>query len=66
MSLIAVVIKDFHNERHGIQRPPVLAGTPGPSTSADVGGDVGGGTAKEHKALWEAGGVCVHGNRCCT
>lgn len=64
MIFLSVVIKQIHNERHGIQRPPVLTGTPGPTASPDVGSDVGSGPPEEHKALWETGGVCVHGNRC--
>lgn len=64
MIFLPIAIKEFQYERHGIQRPSVLTGTPGPTTSADVSRDVGSGSSAEHKALWETGGVCVHGNRC--
>lgn len=43
--------------------PPVLPAPPRPSSPAADGGDVAGCSAAEREALWDAGGLCLPGNR---
>lgn len=57
---VCLTLVGFLFER--IQHPPVLPGTSRPSAAADVSCDVGSCPPAKHKALWEVGGVCVHGN----
>lgn len=41
----------------------IILGPSSSTSAAEVSSDVAGGEAEEHKALWETGGICLHGYR---